>query len=78
MLPMNINYILCLYYFVFYQVVKKQIYNKMQNMNISGVQTCLDGTLAAISKKLSVICIYKAQLVVTKPIYEFICIKSPF
>lgn len=47
---MNIKYILCLYYFVFYQVVKKQIYNRMQNMNISGVQTCLDGTLAGISK----------------------------
>lgn len=78
MLPMNINYILCLYYFVFYQVVKKQIYNRMQNMNISGVQTCLDGALAGISKKLLVICIYKAQLVATKPIDEFICIKSPF
>lgn len=78
MLPVNINYILCLYYFVFCQVVKKQIYNRMQNMNISGVQTCLDGTLAGISKKGFVICIYKAQLLATKPMYEFICIKSPF
>lgn len=75
---MNIKYILCLYYFVFYQVVKEQIYNRMQNMNISGVQTYLDGTLAGISKKLFVICIFNAQLVATKPIHEFICIKSSF
>lgn len=75
MLPVTINYILCLYYFVFYQVVKKQIYKIMQNMSFSGVQTCLDGTLTAISKKLFVICIFKTHQTY---IYEFICIKSPF
>lgn len=47
-------------------------------MNISGVQTCLDGIVATISKKLFIIYIYKAQLIATKPKYEFICIKTSF
>lgn len=72
---MNFNYILCLY-FVFYHLVKKQIYNRIQNMNIFGVQTCLDGVLTGIGKKLFKICIYNTWLGTTKPMYEFICIKS--
>lgn len=78
MLPMNINYILRLCSFVPCRVVKKQIHNRTQHMNIAGVQTCLGGTLASISMKFFLICIYEDQLVATKLIHEFTCIKSPF
>lgn len=43
---------------MFYQIVKEQIYNSMQKMNTSDVQTCLPDS----SKKWLIICIYKAQL----------------